>query len=422
MVRLVITPAGAAEGSVHKIIDIKRDEVSIKDAFASAHIIEHKIASGGTERIGVIDLHDFYNNTAADVAKLVERLKKENITGIILDLRNNGGGLLDQAVDLTGLFSKRGPVVQIRRSDNYIEQLGPDDSRQIYDGPLVVMVNKMSASATEIVAAALQDYGRAIIVGDQSTHGKGTVQTLIPLDQQMPIGFPIDPGPGNLKMTVQKFYRVAGGSTQKKGVIPDIILPSVLDALDLGETTLPYYLDYDTIPAANYDNAKVNMVAPYVDALKAESNKRVADSQDFNYVRQDIAFYKKKVQENTVSLNEDTRLKEQADLKAQEEQRKKDLLARKSTRDSVLDLTLDMVAANQPAAPPSNKKMKLDPSDDSDDTDSNLNSAINNPTVDPQLNEAVNIMSDYTRMLQDGTTASKLAQTPAPGPAPAPKQ
>ena len=121
--------------------------------------------------------------------------------------------------------------MQIRRSDGYIDQLRPEDTRQIYDGPLVVMVNKMSASATEIVAAALQDYGRAIIVGDQSTHGKGTVQTLIPLDPQMPIGFPSDPGAGNLKMTVQKFYRVAGGSTQEKGVVPDIVLPSVLDAL-----------------------------------------------------------------------------------------------------------------------------------------------------------------------------------------------
>ena len=249
MVRLVVSPAGAAPGSVHKIIDIKRDKVSIKDAFASAHIIDHKLPGGGTEKLGVVVLHDFYDKTASDVAKLVLRLKKENVAGIILDFRNNGGGLLDQAVDLTGLFAKKGPVVQIRRSDNFTDQLGPDDTRQIYDGPLLVMVNKMSASATEIVAAALQDYGRAIIVGDESTHGKGTVQTLIPLDQQMPIGFPIDPGPGNLKMTVQKFYRVAGGSTQQKGVVPDIVLPSVLDALELGETTLPYYLPYDTVPA-----------------------------------------------------------------------------------------------------------------------------------------------------------------------------
>jgi carboxyl-terminal processing protease len=221
----------------------------------------------------------------------------------------------------------------------------------------------------------------------------------------MPIGFPLDPGPGNLKMTVQKFYRVAGGSTQQKGVVPDIILPSVLDALELGETTLDYYLPYDTVPAANYDNAKVNLAAPYLDTLKANSAKRVAASPDFNYVRQDIAFYKKKVQDSTVSLNEAVRLKEQTDLKAQEAQRKKDLIARKSTRDNMLDLTLDMVANDQPAAPPVVKKPKVDPADADADSDANLNSAINNPTVDPQLDEAVNIMSDYTQMLRDAGSA-----------------
>jgi carboxyl-terminal processing protease len=415
MVRLVIAPAGAAEGSVHKIIDIKRDEVSIKDSLASAHIIDHKLPNGGTERLGVIDLHDFYDNTAADVAKLVERLKTENVAGIILDFRSNGGGLLDQAVDLTGLFIKRGdsvvpPVVQIRRSDGYIDQLGPEDTRQIYDGPLLVMVNKMSASATEIVAAALQDYGRAIIVGDPSTHGKGTVQTLIPLEQQMPIGFPSDPGPGNLKMTVQKFYRVAGGSTQQKGVVPDIILPSVLDALELGETTLHYYLPYDTVPPVTFDN--YNLVSPYINDLRTASAARVAASPDFAYVRQAITYYKKKVQDPTISLNETARLKEQDDVKTLNTAHDKDLLARKASRDTILDLTLDEVKDNQPATPPIIKKNKSDSADSDSDTDSSLDSAINNPTYDPQLGEAVNIMSDYTRMLHD--SGSKLVQT-APG-------
>ncbi len=280
--------------------------------------------------------------------------------------------------------------------------------RPIYDGPLVVMVNKMSASATEIVAAALQDYGRAIIVGDQSTHGKGTVQTLIPLDQQMPIGFPTDPGPGNLKMTVQKFYRVAGGSTQQKGVEPDIVLPSVLDALELGETTLHYYLPYDTVAPANYTT--FNLVAPYIDKLKADSAARVAASPDFAYVKQDIAYYKKKVKDSSVSLNEDERLKEQADLKAENAARKKDLTARKASRDTQLDLTLDMVAADEPPAPPTDKKPKPDVTDsDADTDDPELNSALSNATDDPQLDEAVNIMADYTKMLQDAN--SKLVQT-----------
>ncbi|MCE0485096.1 MAG: carboxy terminal-processing peptidase [Methylacidiphilales bacterium] len=407
MVHLVILPAGQAEGTVHKDIVLKRDMVSIKDSLAKAHIIEHPVPGGGTEKFGVINLQDFYEKTASDVAKLVQRLKKEQVQGIILDLRSNGGGLLDQAVDLTGLFVEREPVVQIRRFDNYTEQLSSDDTRQIYDGPLIVMVNKMSASATEIVAAALQDYGRAIIVGDESTHGKGTVQTLIPLDPQMPIGFPTDPGAGSLKMTVQKFYRVAGGSTQKKGVIPDIVLPSVLDALELGETTLPYYLPYDEVPKVTYDN--LNLTAPYLPDLRTHSAARVAASPDFGYVRQDIAYYKKKVHDNTVSLNEATRLKEQADLKALNAQRKKDLEARKASRDTMLDLTLDMVAQNLPAAPPVVKPPKLDAdgNEDNDDTPG-LSAAVNHPIDDPQLDEAVDIMSDYTHMLRD--SGSKLVQ------------
>jgi carboxyl-terminal processing protease len=406
-VHLVIHPASAKDETAQKDIVLKRDEVSIKDSLASAHIIEHRLPGGGAEKLGVIDLHDFYDNTTSDVAKLIQRLKKEDVAGIILDFRNNGGGLLDQAVDLTGLFVPREPVVQVRQWDGKIfPPLEPEDTRQIYDGPLLVMVNKMSASATEIVAAALQDYGRAIIVGDQSTHGKGTVQTLIPLDQQMPIGFPSDPGAGDLKMTVQKFYRVAGGSTQKKGVVPDIVLPSELDAFELGETTLPYYLPYDTVPAITFDN--FNLTAPYLTSLRTNSAARVAASPDFGYVRQDIAFYKKKVQDSTVSLNETARLKEQADLKTLEAQRKKDLATRKSSRDTMLDLTLDMVAQNQPAAPPVEKKPKVDPADSDSDSDSDFDSAINNPTDDPQLDEAVNIMSDYTRMLRD--SGSKLVQ------------
>jgi carboxyl-terminal processing protease len=408
MVHLVISPAGSAAGTAKADIILKRDVVSIKDSLAKAHIIEHKDADGKVQKFGVVDLHDFYKNTAEDVKTLVLALKKQNVAGIILDFRNNGGGLLDQAVDLTSLFiDKKEPVVQIRRYDGYIDQLAPDDVASVYDGPLLVMVNKMSASATEIVAAALQDYGRAVIVGDQSTHGKGTVQTLIPLDNQMPIGFPQDPGPGNLKMTVQKFYRVAGGSTQQKGVEPDIVLPSVLDALELGETTLQYYLPYDTVTAANYST--FNLVSPYIAQLKAASAARVAASPDFAYVREDIAYYKKKIKDDTVSLNEATRLKEQADLKLENEQRKKDLAARKSTRDTELDLTLDMVAANQPAAPPvAEKKPKTD-EDDGDTDDAELNSAIANATDDPQLDEAVNIMADYTKMLQGAN--SKLVQT-----------
>jgi carboxyl-terminal processing protease len=412
MVRLVVAPVGAPEGAPHKIYDLKRDSVSIKDSLAKAQIIEHKLPDGTTQKFGVIDLHDFYEKTAPDVAKLVERLKQEQVAGIILDLRGNGGGLLVQAADLTGLFVKPQPVVQIKSSDGTIEQLDPEESKMLYDGPLIVMVNKMSASATEIVAAALQDYGRAIIVGDQSTHGKGTVQQLYPLEQWMPIGFPEQPGAGSLKMTNKKFYRVAGGSTQQKGVTPDIILPSLLDAFELGETTLPYYLPWDTVPPATYDH--LDLTAPYLPDLKTNSAARVAASPDFNYLRQDIAYDKKQIQNKSVSLNEAVRLKEQEDLKVQKAARKKDLLARQASRDKVLDLTLDMVDQNLPAAPPVDKKPKVNLSDDSDPSeDSEAAASAKDPTDDPQLDETVNVMSDYTKMLRD--SGSKLVQaTPAP--------
>jgi carboxyl-terminal processing protease len=289
----------------------------------------------------------------------------------------------------------------------------------LYNGPLIVMVNKMSASATEIVAAALQDYGRAVIVGDKSTHGKGTVQTLIRLDQAAPLGVILDPG-NELKMTVQKFYRVAGGSTQEKGVVPDIVLPSLLDAFELGETTLKYYLPYDTIPAVPFD--RFNLAAPYLTELKAKSDARVAASTDFDYLRQDIAYYKKRVNDTTVSLNEAAREKETADLKASELARKKDLESRKAGRDKDLELTLDMVDNNLPAAVAVVKKPEVDPDDsDSDGSTPDLETTINAPTVDPQLNEAVNIMTDYVQALQG--PGSKLVQsTASAAPASADKQ
>ena len=407
-VHLVVLPAGVSEGAPHKDIVLKRDTVSIKDSLAKADIIEHKLPDGGVEKIGVVVLHDFYNKAAADVAKLVERLKQEDVAGIILDVRNNGGGLLDQAIDLTGLFVKKEPVVQVRLSDGYIQQLEPEESRDIYNGPLLVMVNKASASATEITAGALQDYGRAVIVGDASTHGKGTVQTLIPLQDQAPIGFVGDPG--KLKLTVQKFYRVAGGSTQQKGVIPDIVLPSLLDGFKLGETTLHYYLPYDTVPPAQFDY--LNLTGAYLPALKANSEARVASSPDFNYVRQDIAYYKKKVQDPTISLNLAARQKEQDDLKVTNAARKKDLEARKGTRDKVLELTLDMVEKDMPAAPPVDKKPKISVSDDQDDDSADdPDAAMSNATDDPQLDESVKIMCDYTQMLHDAGSKLVQAQT-----------
>jgi carboxyl-terminal processing protease len=209
-------------------------------------------------------------------------------------------------------------------------------------------------------------------------------------------------------MTVQKFYRVAGGSTQEKGVVPDIVLPSLLDAFELGETTLKYYLPYDTISAVPFD--RLNLVAPYLADLKTRSDARVAASTDFDYLRQDIAFYKKRVTDTTVSLNEAARLKETDEIKATDLARKKDLESRKAGRDKDLELTLDMVDKDEPAAVAATKKPEVDPDDsDSDGETPDLEATINAPAVDPQLNEAVNIMTDYVQLLQGAD--SKLVQS-----------
>ena len=202
-------------------------------------MIELPNGHGGTNRIGVIDLPSFYATiplsgndhttpkfTSTDVAKLVKKLKQEKVDGIILDLRSNPGGSLEEAIKFTGLFIKDGPVVLARAPDGHVDVDADPDSSMVYDGPLAVMINRFSASAAEIAAAALQDYGRAIIIGDTSTHGKGTVQNL---NQLRPIMVNSKNDPGTVKITIRKFYRVSGASTQLKGVVPDIILPDCVE-------------------------------------------------------------------------------------------------------------------------------------------------------------------------------------------------
>ena len=198
-------------------------------------------------------------STTVDVAKLLAKFKQENVQGVILDLRANGGGVLEEAIKLTGLFIRKGPVVQASDWDGTGQIYGDDDPTVAYDGPLIVLTSRYSASASEIVAGALQDYGRAIIVGDSSTHGKGTVQTVQDLDSLRVFMRLADSGkqnvsPGAVKITIRKFYRVSGASTQLKGVIPDIVLPSLRNyARDIGESALENPLPWDTIKAARYE-------------------------------------------------------------------------------------------------------------------------------------------------------------------------
>jgi carboxyl-terminal processing protease len=267
---------------------------------------------------------------------LIKKLKEEKVNGIVLDLRNNPGGSLDEAIKFTGLFIKDGPVVQTRSSDGGLLVDSDQDSSVAYDGPLAVMINRFSASAAEIAAAALQDYGRAIIVGDTSTHGKGTVQNLDPL-RSILVNYTNDPG--TVKITIRKFYRVNGSSTQLKGVVPDIILPDVWNYSDeIGETSLENPLPWDTIPSASYD--KLNRVEPHLAALRQNSDARIATNQDFDYIREDIEQFKKMQADKTVSLNEKTQIKDRLSIQARQKAREQEQQARKPSSLKIYELTV----------------------------------------------------------------------------------
>ncbi|HTH48678.1 MAG TPA: carboxy terminal-processing peptidase [Candidatus Limnocylindria bacterium] len=353
-VRLSIIPSGA-DSSVRKIVSIIRDEIKLEDSEAKAKLVELTGDNGKMMRVGVIDLPSFYANfsvggirgsgktTTGDVAKLLKKLTAEGAEGIILDLRRNGGGSLEEAINLTGLFIKSGPVVQIRNYDGSIQVDEDTDDSVAYDGPLMVLTSRFSASASEIVAAALQDYGRAILVGDSSTHGKGTVQTV----QELAPYLRGTDNPGAVKVTIRKFYRASGGSTQLKGVTPDITLPSINSYAEIGETSLDNALAWDTIPSAKID--KVNRVQPYLTELTKRSTLRVNKDKDFDYVREDIERFRKMLADKSVSLNEDKRRAEKAADKARADARKKELAARHDPQPTTYEITLKV--ADQPGLP-----------------------------------------------------------------------
>jgi carboxyl-terminal processing protease len=370
-VRLTIIPASAVDPSSRVTVNLIRDEINLEDQRAKAEIIEIPGANGRPLRIGVIDLPSFYNggmqfgvrsrsdtikSTTLDVARLLIKLKEEGVSGVILDLRRNGGGSLEEAINLTGLFIKPGPVVQVAGSDGSNDVKEDRDGEMnlamLYNGPLVVLTSRLSASASEIVAGALQDYGRAIVVGGKSTHGKGTVQSMSTLAPYLYAKKheEVDTGEGGdalgaLKYTTNKFYRVNGSSTQLKGVESDIVLPSTYDYMDmLGETSLDNALPFDTIQAADYD--KMNFVQPYLAELKARSAMRTSTNLDFTYVRQDIDMVKKLMGDQTISLNEQTRLKETEENEARQKARDTELKSRKWPDEKIYEIGLEQAESN----------------------------------------------------------------------------
>ena len=309
-VHLRVIPA--RDPSSVKEISIVRGKVELKDNAANAELIESPESLGKGTRLGWIHLATFYGDrdqgnvsTTVDVEKLLRRLMKENITGLVLDLRGNGGGSLDEAIKLTGLFIPAGPVVQIKDADGRINVRKSSLKEPLYTGPMIVLTDKASASASEILAASLQDYRRAVVIGDHSTFGKGTVQNLGPV--RMPF-FADKAGVGNLKITIQKFYRIAGGSTQLKGVIPDLILPSLRDGMDFGEATHENALPFDQIPAATFDYARSTPLP--VAELKARMEKRIKGNADLVFVAEETERLRKRIELESVSLDRKTREKE----------------------------------------------------------------------------------------------------------------
>ncbi len=345
-VRLTISPG--ENRTLRREVVLVRDEIKLENAEAKAKIIEQTDG----RRIGIIDLPSFYapvdlggsqatpKYTSVDVAKLLNKLKEEKVSGVILDLRGNPGGSLEEAVKFTGLFIKSGPVVLARDPDGRTMVDGDPDASQPYDGPLIVMVNRFSASASEIAAAALQDYGRAIIVGDSSTHGKGTVQNLNKLDRIISaMGGGVTNDPGTLKVTIRKFYRINGGSTQFKGVVPDIILPDTWNySTIVGESALDNALPWDTIDPVRHEDYKLTQ--PFIAPLRASSDTRVATNQDFNYVREDIDQFQKQQLEKAATLNEREAIKERERVVLQNKSREKERLARAPLGGKFYDLSV----------------------------------------------------------------------------------
>ncbi|MEM6278172.1 MAG: carboxy terminal-processing peptidase [Verrucomicrobiota bacterium] len=361
-VRLKVVPAGKTTGV--KLVDIQRDKIDLKDSLATADLIVTEDPAGVEQKLGWITLPSFYadmaggsTSTTTDVRNLLTRLTIEGIDGLVVDLRDNGGGSLEEAINMTGLFIRRGPVVQAVDSRGRAGQKASSNLEAVYGGPLIVLVNHASASASEIFAAALQDYGRAVVVGDGSTFGKGTVQQLRPvLSNKLVLPFNRQANQeGALKLTIQTFYRINGYSTQRDGVIPDVQLPSLLDVAEIGEATLPFALEVKPIPPANY---KVFAEDPLpLEVLSQASAGRVSTGQAFEYILKDIADEKKRIEENKISLNIEERKRELDEDEAESEQRKEERIERfakireeekdlfqiyKLTQDNVLDERLTL--------------------------------------------------------------------------------
>lgn len=406
-VRLDVIPAEAMLDSAPERVVIVRDRVRLEDQAAKAETIELPGADGApAQRIGVIKLPTFYQDFEArrrgeknfasatrDVARLLHTLREQHVDGVVLDLRNNGGGSLDEAVELTGLFIDSGPVVQVRESGGRVSVNGDDDNRIAWEGPLAVLVNRGSASASEIFAGAIQDYGRGLVIGE-TTFGKGTVQNIVDLDR-----WPANEAPrfGQVKLTIAQFFRINGGSTQHKGVVPDIAFPASVDASEFGESTYKNALPWTRIAAVPH--TQYGDFAPILPMLRQHHAARIAEDREFTWWSEDVAQFRKERAEKSISLNEAER---RAERDREEAKRKQRQIARKElglAPDPLADDLDDGLRADERNIAEDAKREKL---------------AEKRP--DPLLREASAILADAVRLLRaDRQLAARVlptAQTP----------
>jgi carboxyl-terminal processing protease len=292
---------GSSESKKIAEIQITRDKVKLEDRAAKSEVYIPDSGPHKGQKLGVINIPSFYHNLHVDVKKELDKLKDENVEGVIVDLRGNGGGSLPESVLLSGLFIDKGPVVQVRYENGRISVDRDTDGLVYYGGPLTVMVDRYSASASEIFAAAMQDYNRAVIIGEQ-TFGKGTVQQHRGLSRI----YDLDKTLGAVQFTIAKFYRISGGSTQHKGVLPDILYPSPVDPAEWGESKEENALPYDSIQKANY--SQLGRYDGVIDVLAAKHAARVIKDPEFAYIFSDIEEYNKNKDKNYISLVESERL------------------------------------------------------------------------------------------------------------------
>ncbi|MGB6137347.1 MAG: carboxy terminal-processing peptidase, partial [Shewanella sp.] len=298
----ILPKKGGANAKTFEVT-ITRDKIRLEDRAATSKVVEPTEGQYANRKVGVIQIPGFYMNLSQDVAKEITKLEQDNVEGIIIDLRGNGGGALTEATLLTGLFIDMGPVVQIRDANGGVNQNRDNDGKSAYTGPLTVMVDRYSASASEIFAAALQDYDRALIVGE-STFGKGTVQQHKSLGRiydmyEKPIG--------HVQYTIAKFYRINGGSTQLKGVTPDVRFPSALEPGEYGESEEKNALPWDKVPVAQY-NTLGNVTPNLISMLDAKHKARISTDTEFSYIYEDINEFKKHHKDKTISLVESERI------------------------------------------------------------------------------------------------------------------